>query len=191
MRNNRLGCLTGTGIIAALITAVLITVHAFTSGGSIFSPGALSAKSGEMLGGVTSHSEIGRDCKACHTAPWESATMADRCVVCHAEIASDMRNAASLHGKMLHDNPNLSCRHCHTDHRGANAQLTVMESGLFPHEAVGYSLKGHQFTATKQTFVCNDCHHGGISTFASDSCQTCHSHWPIRSSNFDQCAHTC
>ena len=174
MQNKRLGCLTGTGIIAALITISIIIGYAFTSGSLIFSPGALNAKGGETLGGVTSHAEIGSNCKACHTAPWESATMADRCTVCHGEIATDMQKVASMHGKMLHDNPNLGCRHCHPEHRGANAQLTVMNGELFPHETVGYSLAGHQRTAAGLPFTCDDCHHGDISTFASDSSKTCH-----------------
>lgn len=173
--NNRLGCFTGTGILAAVITVFVIAGYAYAKGGSLYNPGPLSAKNGEALGGVTSHAEIGGDCKACHTAPWEIAVMADRCAVCHAEIASQMQSVASMHGKMMHDNPNLSCRHCHPEHRGADAQLTVMDGTSFPHEAVGYSLKGHQLTATRKTFTCDDCHHGDISTFASDSCQTCHS----------------
>jgi hypothetical protein len=174
-KSNRLGCLTGTGILAILITAFVIVGYAYASGGLMYSPGALSAKSGETLGGVTSHAEIAGNCEKCHTAPWSSEKMADRCAVCHGEIASEMQNVASMHGKLMHDNPQLSCRHCHPEHRGANAQLTVLEGALFPHEAVGYSLNGHQTTTTGKPFVCNDCHHGDISTFAPDSCQTCHS----------------
>ena len=174
MHKNRLGCLTGTGIIAVMITAFVIAGYAYAKGGMIYNPGPLSAQSGEMLGGVTSHAEIGGDCKACHTAPWESAKMADRCSVCHSVVATQMKNVASMHGKMEHDNPDLSCRHCHPDHRGADAQLTVMEDTLFPHEVVGYSLNGHQLTSVREPFTCDDCHHGDISTFASDSCQTCH-----------------
>ena len=133
MQSNRLGCLTSTGIIAALITVFVIAGYAFTSGSLIFGPGALSAYSdNEMLRGVTSHVEIGKDCKACHTAPWELEKMADRCAVCHTGVASEMQNVASMHGKMSHDNPNLSCRHCHPEHRGADAQLTIMDSALFP-----------------------------------------------------------
>src|SRR5574341_985881 len=100
--------------------------------------------------------------------------MEDRCAACHGEIAGQMQDVASLHGKMLHDNPDLGCRHCHPEHRGANAPLPVMKGAEFPHEVVGFSLKGHQLTATREAFTCDDCHHGDISTFASDSCQTCH-----------------
>jgi len=121
MRTNRLGCLTGTGILAALITALAIAGYAYARGEQLYNPGPLSAQAGEMLGGVISHAQIAGDCKACHTAPWESAVMADRCAVCHTDIAAQMKEVASMHGTMLHDNPQLGCRHCHPEHRGANA----------------------------------------------------------------------
>ena len=174
MRNSRLGCLTGTGLIAALITAFVIAGYAYARGGLIYNPGPLNAQSGKMLGGVTSHAEIGGDCKACHTAPWEAAVMPDRCADCHTDVAVQMRDVASVHGTLLHDNPNLGCRHCHPEHRGADAKLTVMEDAAFPHEVVGFSLDGHQFTAANVPFTCDDCHQGDITTFAPDSCQTCH-----------------
>ena len=174
MRSNRLGCLTGTGLIAALITALAIAGYAFAAGGLMYNPGPLSARGGEMLGGVTSHAELGGNCDACHTAPWESATMADRCAVCHADIASQMKEVASMHGKMLHDNPSLGCRHCHPEHRGPDANLTELKDAAFPHEAVGFSLKGHQLRAARQPFNCRDCHGENISIFDLNTCESCH-----------------
>jgi hypothetical protein len=174
MKSNRLGCLTSTGILAALVTAVVIAGYAYARGASMYNPGPLSRHGDRRLGGVTSHAEIGGDCKACHTEPWESATMADRCAVCHTDIAEQMRDVATMHGTLLHDSPNLGCQHCHPEHRGADAQLTVMEDASFPHEVVGFSLKAHQLTGVQQPFTCKDCHHGDITTFAPDSCDSCH-----------------
>jgi hypothetical protein len=174
MRSNRFGCLTGTGILAALITALAIAGYAFARGGSMYSPGPLSTHGDRTLGGVTSHAETGGDCNACHTAPWESATMADHCTVCHTGIAEEMRDVATMHGTLIHKDPNLGCWHCHPEHRGPDAQLTVMEDASFPHEVVGFSLKGHQLTTADESFTCNDCHQGDITTFASDSCDSCH-----------------
>ena len=62
MQRNRLGCLTGTGIFAASITALVIVGYSFASRGQIFSPGPLNAIPGEALGGVN-----GTDCSICHT----------------------------------------------------------------------------------------------------------------------------
>src|ERR1041384_6079796 len=131
-----LGCFSGVGIIAAVITTLVIVSYAYASGGLMFNPGSLNAHQGEMLGGVTSHAAIAGNCKACHVAPWESATMADRCADCHGEIATQMKDVASVHGKMLHNNAQLKCRHCHPEHKGTDASQTVMKGADFPHEAV-------------------------------------------------------
>jgi len=173
MRSKQLGCLTPTGIIAALLTAFVITGFAFTQGGVIYSPGPLNAQAGEAIGGVTSHADIG-DCKTCHSAPWDVLTMADRCTLCHIDVAVDMRMAASLHGSINHKNPNLKCGHCHPDHRGPDAPLTIATGADFPHEELGYSLRGHQQLVTGEAFKCSDCHVQSLSTFNSLDCQTCH-----------------
>ncbi len=174
MRNNRLGCLTGTGILAAVITALAIAGFAYARGGLMFSPGPLSTHGDEVLGGVTSHAQIARECKACHTAPWESVVMADRCVVCHTDIAVQLKDVASMHGTMLHDRPQLECRHCHPEHRGAEAALTEMNGGAFPHEIVGFSLRGHPLTAAREPFTCHDCHTNDLSSIDLKTCDTCH-----------------
>lgn len=170
---NRFGCLTGSGLIAALVTVLVIAAYTYARGGLLFNPGPLNAQSGNTLGGVTSHAEID-DCSTCHTAPWEAATMANRCVVCHTNIAEEMQNAASLHGRLLQGNPGLACRDCHSEHRGPNAQLTRIEGASFPHEVVGFSLNGHQLTAAGTPFACQDCHAGDVTTFDVSTCDTCH-----------------
>jgi len=174
MRSKRLGCLSGTGIFAALITALAIAGYAYARGGLMYNPGPLNAHGDQTLGGVASHAEIGGRCEACHGAPWDSATMADRCTACHTNIAEQMRDVAAIHGVLMHNSPDLGCRHCHPEHRGADAQLTVMEGGAFPHEVVGFSLNGHQLTDGGVPFTCEDCHHGDVTTFAPDTCDSCH-----------------
>ena len=175
MRNKKgLGCLSGTGIIAAVVTALVIAGYVYAKGGLLYNPGPLNAQSGETLGGVTSHAEIGGDCGACHTAPWESARMEDRCIVCHGEIAVQMQDVATMHGSMLTGQPDLRCRYCHPEHRGPDAKLTELGDAAFPHEVVGFSLKGHQFKVTREAFVCSDCHADDISKFDLKTCDTCH-----------------
>jgi hypothetical protein len=100
--------------------------------------------------------------------------MADRCSVCHTEIAGQMRDVATVHGSVMHNNPGLGCRHCHPEHRGPEARLTVMDDATFPHEVLGFSLGGHQQTSARETFQCDDCHRGDITTLAPEVCETCH-----------------
>ncbi|MBK8617938.1 MAG: hypothetical protein IPN96_12675 [Anaerolineales bacterium] len=173
MHSNRLGCFTATGIIATLITLVVIIGFAFMNGSQMFSAGALNAQPGDVYGGVSSHAEI-TECSACHVPPIGADKMADRCADCHTDIAAQMLDVAKLHGTITQNNPNLSCRECHPEHRGATASLTDMGENTFPHEALGYSLEGHQLTVKREAFTCQDCHHEDVATFASDSCDSCH-----------------
>jgi hypothetical protein len=175
MHSNRLGCFTGAGIIATLITLFAIVGFAFASGSQMFSAGALNAVavSGKSYGGVTSHAQIAK-CSDCHAAPFGAETMADRCASCHTDIAAQMKDVAKLHGAIMQKSSALACRDCHPDHRGASASLTDMGENAFPHEALGYSLKGHQRTATGAAFTCKDCHQQDITTFNPDTCDSCH-----------------
>jgi hypothetical protein len=173
VNNNRLGCLTGTGLIAAFITVFVLVGVAFASGGQMFSSGDLNAQEGGMLGGVTSHAQI-QECGACHVPFWGRELMAERCIKCHTEIATQMLTVAGLHGIITHKNPAPACRDCHPEHRGKTASLTELGQNVFPHDALGYSLEGHQRNLDGTPFECADCHGDDITTFDSDSCLTCH-----------------
>lgn len=174
MRAARLGCFTSVGIIAALATAFAIAGYAVANGGLMFSPGALNSQSGQSLGGVTSHAEIGGACSACHAAPWEPQTMQDRCLVCHQEVASQMLDLMTPHGRMYAIVPISECRDCHPEHRGEDASLTDIEGWRYPHELSGYFLDAHQFKAENDPFKCADCHGGDVTTFDAKTCTNCH-----------------
>lgn len=140
----------------------------------MFSPGALNAKPGNVLGGVASHAEIAGNCKACHVAPWEKITMDDRCSYCHVDVALEMLNPTSVHGEMMQIDPNAKCRTCHPEHKGSDALLTVLEGWQFPHEVAHFSLKSHQLTAEKEPFLCADCHGKDVTQFDVLTCRKCH-----------------
>ena len=174
MRGARLGCLTSTGIIAALVTAFAIVGYALASGGQMFSPGALNAVIGELHGGVASHAEIAGACGACHVAPWEKQTMNDRCVVCHEDVPQQMLDLLTPHGRMFAIDALAQCRDCHPEHRGATALLTEIEGWKYPHELSGFFLTTHQFKAENDPFTCVDCHGSDVTTFEVNLCETCH-----------------
>lgn len=173
MNKNRLGCVSPIAIIASIITLLVIAGFAITSGGGFFSSGSLNAHTGENIGGVTSHAAIGNDCAKCHSAPWEAATLADRCQTCHQDITTQLRDPDSVHSAMLKGLP-ITCRGCHSEHRGPNAALTELQSGSFPHEKTGYSLNSHQRRSDGIPFICSDCHGEDISRFNPQTCTTCH-----------------
>lgn len=174
-QSNPLGCFSLSAIITALITLAVIVGTTMTRGNSMFSPGALNAVEGAAIGGVSSHAAMLGDCAACHVAPWSTERMADRCVECHTALAPDMSKIAKAHGEMDHDNPNLGCRHCHPEHRGPSALLTLESARAdFPHDVMDYSLSGHALTASDQPFVCEDCHAESLMGFDSATCIECH-----------------
>ncbi|MEP0804008.1 MAG: hypothetical protein HRF47_00845 [Chloroflexota bacterium] len=174
MRRARLGCFTFTGIFAALVTAFAIVGYAVASGGQMFSPGALNAVTGNLLGNVHSHAEIAGACSSCHVAPWESQTMQDRCVVCHQDIPAQMQDLMTPHGRMYAIDPAAECRACHPEHRGETASLTEIEGWKYPHDISGYFLTAHQFKAENEPFKCADCHGSDVTTFDVQTCETCH-----------------
>jgi hypothetical protein len=173
MHTKSLGCLSPTAIIASLITLIIIVVLEFSGGNSLFGAGGLNAQAAESLGGVTSHAAIGNACGKCHVAFWDSANMAERCMNCHNSIATQLQDATSMHGA-IYQGQTPACRACHPEHRGANAPLTEMRSGNFPHETVGYSLRAHQRLSNGQAFSCVDCHATDLSSFDQATCSTCH-----------------
>jgi hypothetical protein len=165
--NNRLGCFSATAITTAIITALILTSVAVASGSSMFSPGRLNAISGNDLGGVHSHSQIGKECSKCHTAFWEKARMMDRCLLCHTDVSEQMTDPQKLHGLLRKANSGMNCQDCHTDHRGEKASLTKLNFSL-PHEKFGFSL------ATHPGITCIDCHAGNYLKFDSVTCVKCH-----------------
>jgi hypothetical protein len=174
MRTARLGCLTGTGLIAGLITALIITGYAFASGGTMFSPGNLNTMNGALLGGVHSHADIAGDCKACHAAPWGASTMDDRCMACHSDIEGQMGDVLTEHGRMYRIDPSAQCRDCHQEHNGPNSLLTVLDGWKYPHELSGYMLNAHQLKAKNDPFLCADCHAADVTVFDVNICSVCH-----------------
>jgi hypothetical protein len=153
----RLGCLTPFGIAAGIIAAAGVLIVALVSGGSMFSPGPLSAqtRTGVMLGGVSSHAALGGDCASCHSSPLDVRGMSGRCLDCHTDIQAQLKSPGSLHNTLP---DGAVCLSCHTEHAGPDASLTRIDLPSFPHEKLGFSLQAHQLTVDQRAFVCADCH---------------------------------
>ena len=163
-----------------MITAAVLLVVAgviFATGQAILSPGPLSAVAAENtpLGGVSSHAQLSRQCGACHSAPWSSETMAQRCLACHTSVAADLQTGGTLHGMLLPPGSTLTCKEgCHVEHRGATANLTALGSAHLPSNNLGFSLKAHQTKLDGQLFGCLDCHQSGVGSFDQRVCYNCH-----------------
>jgi hypothetical protein len=174
VKQNRLSCLTPLAFFSILLSLIAIFATRALTGGAMFSPGPLNSQSGDLLGGVTSHAQAGKDCAACHPAPWSGQTMADTCSLCHTSVAEDILKPETLHGALFAQNPSLACRNCHPEHRGPDAALTLIETAGFPHQADGFSLTAHARRTDGSDFVCADCHPDGLTTFRQPICAECH-----------------
>lgn len=168
------GCLTFPGIITALLTVLVVFVVGQVRGGVLFSPGPLNAQAGSLLGNVTSHAELDGRCTSCHAFFWQSDTMADRCVTCHADIAAELLDPSKLHGNQLVRKPSLTCRLCHPDHRGPASQLIDLSKADVSHDAFMFSLSAHQKQTDGSPFGCNDCHTSSYASFDQAACTDCH-----------------
>jgi hypothetical protein len=171
-RSARLGCLSNSAIASALVVVLIFAGITLLRGGILFSPGALNAQTGAgSLGGVKTHADI-QDCAQCHPAPFSGQTVADRCLVCHTDLKTDPHN---FHNIMVAEGEKSGCTSCHTDHRGSNASLTLLDPNSFPHDKIGFSLKAHPKLANGAPFQCAGCHPNGyVSSYDQAVCSSCH-----------------
>ena len=171
----RLGCLSTSGIVAAVLTLVAIAAISLLWGGLAFSPGPLNAVAGqEPLGGVDSHAALDGRCAACHPAPWSAETVSDRCLACHLAVQGELDGASGLHGALAAQDQARPCYECHPEHQGSEAALTVVDAQTFPHNAVGYDLQEHVEMPDGRRFDCSDCHEQDITRFDAAICLDCH-----------------
>ncbi len=174
MKRKPLGCLTTGGLIAFVLSLILVgTSYAFTQG-KMFSPGKLSfQEGGSAIGGVQSHQDLEEECAVCHPAPFSAVGMTDLCLDCHSEVKEELSHTDSLHGAVLESTGEMDCRTCHTEHKGADAHITSFSEADFPHHLVGFSLNAHQ-KVTSTPIYCADCHTAGYTDFEDLTCVPCH-----------------
>jgi hypothetical protein len=162
-------------IAAAIVAAVLLAAVYASSGGAMFSPGALHAADSTPVrrGEVQSHEELASQCGACHGAPWSARPMAARCLDCHEDVKEALGDTAALHGRIADAR---ACVGCHTEHLGSTASLTRTTGFAESHDALGFALAAHARTADGAAFVCADCHGTSAKAFRfdDDRCESCH-----------------
>jgi hypothetical protein len=174
MKRKPLGCLTIGGLIAFVAALLIVSGSYAMNRAKMFSPGTLSAQTGAVnIGGITSHQELEENCAACHPAPWDRQGMGDLCLACHQEIQAEMTVSSAMHGAIAATFDGTSCQSCHTEHQGAEANITNYLGDDFPHDLVGFSLNAHDEAQSMQ-LICRDCHASGFTSFAVSVCQNCH-----------------
>lgn len=175
MDNHKIGFITPGGLIGLSVSSVLIVLGMLLGGNQLFSSGPLSQRSsGQILGGVDSHAELSRNCKACHPAPWSNQGQTELCLDCHIDINQQLTDDQTLHGAILSTVGLFSCRDCHTDHIGPDGSITTYQGEAFPHDLVGFSLLAHSNLSWTREITCQDCHPTRFQIFDEESCSACH-----------------
>ncbi len=105
-----------------------------------------------MPGPLTqSHAKYEKNCAKCHT-PFDRDKQAALCLDCHDKIAADRKAEQGFHSK----NPAAAkseCRHCHTDHKGREVDITGLDASTFDHRQTDFHLEGKHAGAE-----CQGCH---------------------------------
>ncbi|MBL8487636.1 MAG: cytochrome C [Rhodocyclaceae bacterium] len=117
---------------------------------------------GELIRG---HEKAEADCANCHVR-FDRAAQPRLCVACHKDVGQDIRLRRGYHGRLR----DTECRTCHTDHKGREARIVVLDEKAFDHGMADFQLLGKHRQAP-----CRDCHRPGQKhRQAVAECDGCH-----------------
>ncbi len=117
---------------------------------------------------ATAHAKLEADCGNCH-APFSKETQNGLCLDCHKAVRADIQKRQGFHGHA----PAVKgqeCRHCHTDHKGREADIVGLNAAAFDHHLADFTLEGRHAGAG-----CAACHRPGRKfREAPADCAACH-----------------
>jgi hypothetical protein len=122
---------------------------------------------GEVIKG---HQKYESQCSKCHVLFKKSAQI-KACLDCHdhKNIARDIDNHKGYHGRIKIKD----CKQCHTEHKGRNAKIAVINDKVFDHKLTDFKLRGKHRDESK--VKCKDCHKKGKKYWqAPKKCYSCH-----------------
>lgn len=115
---------------------------------------------------IQGHVKAEGQCNKCHVR-FNRAGQDALCGTCHKDVARDVAQKQGYHGRIAEEK---LCRECHTEHKGRDAQVVVLDEKQFDHRQTDYLLKG-KHTETG----CRQCHRSGSKySSAQTNCVACH-----------------
>jgi len=119
---------------------------------------------------ANAHADLEKDCANCHES-FQQGEQGTLCLDCHKTVRADIAAGTGFHGRA----PEVSaatCSHCHTDHKGRDARIVLLDTDTFDHALTDFALTGRHaravgtachaadkpFRAAGST--CIDCHRG-------------------------------
>jgi hypothetical protein len=117
---------------------------------------------------ILGHLKYESDCASCHK-PYDKSAQSSLCKDCHKEVAKDIADRQGYHGLMREEKP---CKECHTEHKGRDARISILNTINFDHAVTGYILKGGHLNSK---VLCKDCHFPSKKyRDAPTKCNNCH-----------------
>ena len=144
------------GLLALVFTAPLLAADIER----FFMPGPL----------IAGHKGLEAECTNCHERLRE-LTQNVLCLSCHDHrpILDDIRDGSGFHGKDRQAS-SQDCSLCHTDHKGEDARIVLLDEDRFDHRLTDFELIGRHRLAE-----CTDCHRSGEKhREAEQECHACH-----------------
>lgn len=143
-------------LLAALLSLLGIAGRAAAQGvESILAPGKV----------ITGHVKVENDCAQCHVK-FDRKAQDGLCMACHKDVGADVRAKAGFHGRQKPQ----ACNTCHTDHKGRDARIVLLDKNKFDHSQSDFALRGKH-----QKVECDKCHVAGKRyREAALDCNACH-----------------
>lgn len=117
---------------------------------------------------IQGHAKFEKDCGKCHES-FSRQSQTRLCLDCHKETAADRRSRKGFHGRQP-DALKQECRHCHTDHKGREADINQLDRETFDH-----SFSNYQLNDLHKAVPCTGCHLPNvIFRKAPSRCFDCH-----------------
>ncbi len=169
----------------------LLAITSLTSGASplesLIMPGPV----------IEGHAKYEKDCDQCHSS-FSKQQQSLLCADCHEEIKKDLDTKKGFHGRNIFA-VKQQCKQCHTDHKGRDANIILLDKETFNHGHTDFALQGqHRQLACKSCHKpekkyreapsgCYDCHkkndaHDGK---LGKKCNDCHSESSWKKIDFD------
>jgi hypothetical protein len=164
-------------IVIAALFILGLAIALWFSGGAIFNPGPVIAKSlpDVVLGGFTAHAEFENQCDLCHQPlRTEQAVL---CLECHVNVAGQIETGQGAHG---HLSQAQNCASCHAEHQGRDFDPVKTALDSFDHSKTRLPLAGKH-----ALLACSDCHTAGQYDQAQPECRACHAEPPQHTGMFD------
>lgn len=100
---------------------------------------------------IQGHAKYENECDKCHS-PFSKQSQNDQCMECHKEARADVKDKKGFHGRLPKINTEL-CRVCHTDHRGRDFNIVLLDKATFNHDQTDFALRD-----SHKKVSCASCH---------------------------------